>query len=400
MHRSATTLVAVCATALAAACQPAPQRAGQLPGRSAARALPEPAIPFAPRSYVAYRTAQPLKVDGRLDEPAWQAAAWTEDFVDIEGPAKPAPRFRTRAKMLWDSTDLYIAAELSEPDVWGTITQRDAVIFRDNDFEVFIDPDGDTHQYYELEVNALGTAWDLFLQKPYRDSGHALTGWDIHGLQVGTQVNGTLNRPGDTDRGWTVELALPWAALAEAAGTPAPPRAGDQWRLDFSRVEWKTRVEHGGYVKVADSTTSRPLPEDNWVWSPQGVVNMHYPEMWGFVQFSDRVAGQGAEPFAPRDLDALKWMLRVLYYREQAFHARQGFYTDDLLKLGLTMAPRPAGAWASLIGRPWPPVIDVTPNGYEASLVLPASADTSTGRGAAGSSASRRLVLTSDGAVR
>jgi len=397
VHRSAISGIVVAAV-VTAACSPAPPRAAQQSGQSAERALPEPAIHFAPRSYVAYRTAQPVKVDGRLDEPAWQAAAWTDDFVDIEGPSKPAPRFRTRAKMLWDSTNLYIAAELTEPDVWGTITERDAVIFRDNDFEVFIDPDGGTHQYYELEVNALGTAWDLFLQKPYRDNGHALNGWDIRGLQVGTRVDGTLNRPGDTDRGWTVELTLPWAALGEAANTPAPPRAGDQWRVNFSRVEWRTRVEPdaqggrrgqaGRYVKVTDATTGKPVPEDNWVWSPQGVVNMHYPEMWGFVQFSNRVAGQGTETFAPREMDALKWILRVLYYREQAWHARHGFFTDDLAKLGLTAPPRPGGAWASIIGRPWPPVIDVTPNGYEASLPLPAAA------------APRRLVLTADGAIR
>jgi hypothetical protein len=388
VNRYAITITIAAAAALAAACQPAPRSAAQRPGQSAARALPEPAIPFAPRSYVASRTAQPLKVDGHLDEPAWQGAAWTEDFVDIEGPAKPAPRYRTRAKMLWDSANLYIAAELTEPDVWGTITERDAVIFRDNDFEVFIDPDGDTHQYYELEVNALGTAWDLFLPKPYRDNGHALNGWDIRGLQVGAQVQGTLNRPGDVDHGWTVELALPWAALGEAANTPAPPRAGDQWRINFSRVEWRTRVEGSRYVKVTDSTSGRPLPEDNWVWSPQGVVNMHYPEVWGFVQFSSRVAGQGTDAFAPRDVDALKWMLRVLYYREQAFHARQGVYTKDLAKLGLTAALRPGGRWAAVIGRPWPPVIDVAPNGYEASLPLPAGA------------APRRLILTADGAVR
>ena len=375
----------------AAACRPAVSPSDQ-PRQSQESILPEPAIPFAPRTYVASRAEQPIRVDGRLDEAAWQAAAWTEDFVDIEGPSKPAPRLRTRARMLWDSTNLYIAAELTEPDVWGTITQRDAVIFRDNDFEVFIDPDGDTHQYYELEVNALRTAWDLLLVRPYRDGGPAINGWDIHGLQVGTSVDGTLNRPGDTDRGWTVELALPWAALQEAAHRAAPPAPGDQWRINFSRVEWRTEARGGRYVKVLDATTGRPLPEDNWVWSPQGVVNKHYPETWGIVQFSARAAGQGADTAAVRDEDIVKWLLRLVYYREQAFHARQGHYTADLAKLGLARAP--------LAGRSWPPVITVTPNGYEASLPLSAAADTATGRGASGSAAPRRLVLIADGAVR
>lgn len=385
MQVRASLLFLVPALALPAACKPAPEHAARLPGQSAEFVPPEPIVPWAPRSYVAYRTERPLAIDGRLDEPAWRAAPWTEDFTDIEGPSKPAPRFRTRDKLLWDTTNLYIGAELAEPDVWATITQRDAVIFRDNDFEVFIDPDGDTQSYYELEVNALGTAWDLFLPKAYRDEGHAVNGWDIHGLRVGVRVDGTLNRPGDTDRGWTVELALPWAALRDAANTDAPPKPGDQWRVNFSRVEWKTHVERGRYAKDTDPATGKPLAEDNWLWTPQGVVNAHYPEMWGFVQFSDRVAGQGTDAFVPRVEDALKWMLRTVYYRERAWHAQHGYWTDDLEKLGLTAAPHAEGPWARFTGLPWPPAIAVTPDLYEAALPAPGG---------------RRIVLTSDGAVR
>ena len=59
--------------------------------------------------------------------------------------------------MLWDDDYFYIGAELREPHVWGTLTAHDSVIFHDNDFEVFIDPNGDNHEYYEFEINALGT---------------------------------------------------------------------------------------------------------------------------------------------------------------------------------------------------------------------------------------------------
>ena len=100
--------------------------------------------PMVPRGYLCVRAASPVTVDGRLDDAAWKQAPWTADFVDIEGAVKPVPRYRTRAKMLWDDKYFYIAAELQEPHVWATITQRDAVIFQDPDFEVFIDPDGDS----------------------------------------------------------------------------------------------------------------------------------------------------------------------------------------------------------------------------------------------------------------
>ena len=213
------------------------------------------ALPYAPRQMVCYRSGA-ITVDGRLDEPGWQAAEWSAPFVDIDG-VRPV-RHRTQVKLLWDDRALYIAARLDEPDLWATITTRDAVIFQDHDFEVFVDPGGDTHEYYELEVNALGTAFDLFLVKPYRDGGPALHAWDIAGLGVGVDLRGTLNRPGDRDDGWTVELAIPWAVLREASPSRRAPRDGEQWRLNFSRVQWTMDVVDGAYRKRLD------LAEKDW----------------------------------------------------------------------------------------------------------------------------------------
>jgi hypothetical protein len=247
-------------------------------------AASQPAKPAAPapdaaRHYVCHRASSPVAIDGLLDDPIWEQAPWTEDFVDIEGAAKPPPRFRTRAKMLWDDQYLYIGATLEEPQVWATLTEHDQIVFHDNDFEVFVDPNGDGREYYEIEVNALNTIFDLFLVRTYLEGGPALHGWDCKGLRSAVYVHGTLNNPADTDRDWSVEFAVPWAALAEAAHRPAPPHAGDTWRMNFSRVEWQTRVVDGRYEKVPN------VPEDNWVWSPQGVINMHLPERWGYVEF-------------------------------------------------------------------------------------------------------------------
>ena len=238
--------------------------------------------------------------------------------------------------MLWDDSNLYIAAELEEPHVWAKLTQRDTVVFFDNDFEVFIDPDGDTQAYYELEVNPLATEWDLLLLKPYRDGGPPVTGWNIAGLQVGTHVDGTINNPGDIDKGWTVEIKIPLVALKECSGSAGLPKAGHRWRIDFSRVEWRTLIENGNYKKEINPSTGKSFPEDNWVWSPQGHINMHMPEMWGFLQFSALEAGHGTEAFVPDpDLD-IKWALRLIYYAEDRYYIKNNTYSSKLEDIGLS----------------------------------------------------------------
>ncbi len=296
----------------------------------AAQTMPDP------RGYVCYRASSPLVVDGRLDDSAWKDAPWTEDFIDIEGNRQPRPALRTRARMLWDDEFFYIGVEMEEPRLWATLTRHDSVIFRDNDFEFFIDPNGDNHEYYEFEINALGTGWDLLLPRPYKDGGKAVNGWEIAGLKSAVHLDGTLNVVTDTDRGWSVELAVPWSALGELARRPAPPADGDQWRVNFSRVEWDLEQDGAAYRKVAGRK------EHNWVWSPQGVVNMHRPESWGYVQFSTGQVGTGK--FIPdASIPARRWLHQV-YYAQHDFRQKNTRWAATLDELGM---PAPGGPLAA-----------------------------------------------------
>ena len=93
---------------------------------------------------------------------------------------------------------------------------------------------------------------------------------EIPGLRTAVAIDGTINNPRDRDRGWTVEIAFPWSAFRERSGI-GRPTPGDEWRVNFSRVE---------HERVAGKK------EDNWVWSPQGAVNMHIPDRWGYVEFA------------------------------------------------------------------------------------------------------------------
>ena len=118
-------------------------------------------------------------------------------------------------QIAWDSTNLYVGGFLQENHIWATLTEKNSIIYRDDDFEIFIDPDADGLNYYEFEINALGTIWELNLPKPYGEGGKPRLGCNIPGLKRRVRVAGTLNDPSDVDEGWTVEVAIPWRGLAE-----------------------------------------------------------------------------------------------------------------------------------------------------------------------------------------
>tara|TARA_Y100000590_G_scaffold59517_1_gene63144 strand:+ start:15610 stop:16644 length:1035 start_codon:yes stop_codon:yes gene_type:complete len=318
-------------------------------------AFPEQKLEYNPRTYVCYKASGKIIMDGKLDDIDWEKSAWTESFVDIEGSLKPDPFLDTKAKMLWDDTYFYFGAEMEEPHVWATLTERDAVIFKDNDFEIFLDPDGDTHNYYELEVNALATEWDLILLKPYHDDSKvALDSWDIPGLITKVNIDGTINNPYDQDKGWSVEIAIPWKSLIGNYRSNNHPKDGEQWKVNFSRVHWETDIADGSYIKKDKS-------EYNWVWSPQGLIYMHMPDLWGIVQFTNQSPGRKKVKYKESKVDQIKWALRQVYYRQRNHYFKNEKYTDSIQLLNLITAPRE--------DIPWPPEIVLTHSGWEAILV-------------------------------
>jgi hypothetical protein len=290
---------------------------------------PPPWPPYIPpRGYVCYRADRPPVIDGKLDDPVWQSAPWSDPFIDIEGDRKPPPRYLTRVKLLWDDEALYIGAQLEEPHVWATATKHDSYIFHfDNDFEVFLDPDGDSCLYAELEMNALNTTWDLLLTRPYKDGGRAIDSWEIAGLRTAVHVDGTLNDSRDRDRGWSIEIAWPWQGLKQLSKRPVPPRDGDQWRINFSRVQLRHEVVGGKYRKV------KGPGEENWVWSPQGVIDMHRPERWGYLQFSTQAPGTAT--YRPDPAGPVLDLLHRVYYAQREYRQEHGAWARSLGQLRL-----------------------------------------------------------------
>jgi hypothetical protein len=260
--------------------------------------------------YTAFKVAVGPETDGNLDKPVWRNATWSKRFVDMV-TGEPG-MFDTRVAILWSDTHLYMAFRAEEPFVEARQTERDSIVFLENDLEVFIDG-GDC--YYELEVNAANAVYEVFFiwKDAYTKGGRfdipefdvhgpqaytfggnydrsgasfwrgthprgirwSFTGYDLPGLQTAVQVDGTLNNNSDIDRGWSLEMAIPWDSLGLLAnGRSLPPENGDVWTFFLGRFE---RLMSSG-LEVT--------PHPAMVLTPHGIYDTHMPDKWSRVEFS------------------------------------------------------------------------------------------------------------------
>ncbi len=262
------------------------------------------------KHYTARRATGPIQVNGLLEETDWQKAEKSPRFVDM-ATGDPAI-YDTKASVLWDDQNLYVGFWIEEPFLQAALTEKDSLIFNENDAEVFIDG-GDA--YYEFEINARGTTYQMFYiwRDAYKKGGRfdvpefdilktgamtfggdydrqattfwkgtnprglrwAFYGWDFPGRESAVHVNGTLNDHADVDKGWAVELKFPWKGAKWLAGSRSlPPRDGDVWKIFFGRFE---------LLHVAGKEV---VPHPGWSWNRHGVYDTHLPQCWTEIQFS------------------------------------------------------------------------------------------------------------------
>jgi hypothetical protein len=184
------------------------------------------------------RATNRIKIDGVLDEVAWEQAEELKDFAVYWQNRKP--KTATTARLLWDNEYLYFAADMEDEDLFAKVKDRNGMTWYDDVFELFFKPSADQLAYYEFQVNALNTPLELFL--PSRGAGGYLRFADTRlGMESAVQLRGTLNNWEDKDKGWTVEGRIPWTAFKATGGRPKP---GDKWRFALCRYDYSATLEY------------------------------------------------------------------------------------------------------------------------------------------------------------
>jgi hypothetical protein len=235
------------------------------------------------REYTVKRAPQTVVVDGKLNDPGWEAVPFTETFVIYTNGA--AVKLPTRCKMLWDNTYLYIAFVMDDPDVWGkTVVWSDPkyCLCSEEVAEIFIDADGDGLNYLEAEINPLGAVMDLKMNKEFSKGGSGDYGWSYQNLKIGITVQGTINNQASPDTSWTCEFAFPFSEIAPTAPSMSfPPKPADTWRINLYRYD---------YGRDAGGNTPNSLRELS-AWNQTDTRGFHAPDKFGRIIFSSEVAG-------------------------------------------------------------------------------------------------------------
>jgi cellulose/xylan binding protein with CBM9 domain len=247
-------------------------------------------------AYASHRAAEPITIDGQLDEPAWRQAPRTRRFVHVETGS--VAFFDTRAALLWDNTNLYVGFWVEEHDVWSTGAERRGFVWPENTVEVFLAGPGG---HYQLSVNPVGQTQELFFiwkdaytrggrydvaefglaaHKPMvlgsdmrprhpRGMRWLFDDWQFPGLSTAVRIDGELNQRNHIDGGWTVEIALPWEGLSRLID-PAPPGQGQGLQVALARNQ------------VIDQRASRHTA--TWSWHQAGEAGLYAPEHYPQVR--------------------------------------------------------------------------------------------------------------------
>jgi len=204
-------------------------------------------------------------IDGRLDDEAWTKA---EPIILVDTvTGKPVTK-RTVAKMCWDDIHLYISFECEDEDIWGTFTKHDEWVFTEEVVEAFLCPTCDINRYFEINVSPRNVVFDgdLQLVNGQHPGVAAMMGWDCKDLRTAVVVDGTLDDRTDKDRGWTVEMAIPFESLRRQT-----PKPGERWRGNLYRIDLT------------------PPPAEYQAWSPTFVTpaSFHVSTRFGTIFFAE-----------------------------------------------------------------------------------------------------------------
>jgi hypothetical protein len=173
---------------------------------------------------------KPPVLDGKLDDKCWEETVPIAQFASYWTKTS---RAGTKAYLVWDDEALYYGATMNDNELRAYGTKRNDTLWDGDVFEMFFKPSVEKPAYYEFQANPRALIFECYFPKR-GDSPKDFSKAPLLGNKAVVTLNGTLDHPGDRDKGWTVEGRIPWSAF-EPTGKPKP---GDEWRFAMCRYDY------------------------------------------------------------------------------------------------------------------------------------------------------------------
>ncbi len=178
-----------------------------------------------------HKIKEPIRIDGIMDETAWQQAVSADDFFMVLPMDTSKATVRTDVRMCFDEKNLYIIAvcykKIAGPNMVESL-RRDFNFGKNDNFIFFIDPFDDQTNGFTFGANAAGAQWDGSLY----EGGKADLNWDNKWTSF---VKNDANK-------WTFEAAIPFKSIRYKKGIK-------EWGINFSRNDLKT-TEKSSWARV------------------------------------------------------------------------------------------------------------------------------------------------------
>jgi LmbE family N-acetylglucosaminyl deacetylase len=212
----------------------------------------------------AVKTIEPIQVDGYLNEEIYQTAGKVYLKNSVDRSIIRDPDYKTFVQVAYNDSHLFVAFHCNDQDIHSRFSKRDEYLWKEEAVEVFIDTDDEPENYVELEVSPKNVLYDSYIVDPQNIDVEATLKYNLKDIKTAVALSGTTDDREDTDRFWTVEMAIPFEEIA--ADFHPDQLAGAEWKINFYRINHD------------DS------PLEYMAWSPtQG--SFHKPAVFGRIIF-------------------------------------------------------------------------------------------------------------------
>jgi hypothetical protein len=169
-----------------------------------------------------HRTTAPVKIDGLMDEPAWQDAEVAGNFKMVLPMDTSLAKVQTEVRMMYDQKNIYIIAvchkALPGPNMVESL-KRDFSFTKNDNFIFFIDTFNDQTNGFSFGSNAEGAQWDGNMY----EGGKVNLNWD----------NKWASAVKDYPDKYVFEAAIPFTTMRYKKNIT-------EWGINFSRNDLKT----------------------------------------------------------------------------------------------------------------------------------------------------------------